>query len=249
MPLAVGELVDDRYTIERLLGEGGFGETYQVWDGLTSKRVVLKLPHMSVVGDLAVYNRHQREIDIGGRLDHPGIQRQVPAGHQNGGRQPYMVLEYIDGQSLRSYLRTHEQLTVEEVVRIGIQLADTLAYIHERGIVHRDLKPENILITPDGQLKLTDFGIALRIGARRMTFNHLSNVVGTPDYMAPEQVRGERGDAGPTSTRLAACSSSSSPAAFLTPRTMRSRPCSGKSKQSRRSCAACAPMSRRLWRR
>jgi eukaryotic-like serine/threonine-protein kinase len=156
---------------------------------------VLKLPHMSVVGDLAVYSRYQREIDIGGRLDHPGIQRQVPAGHQNSGRRPYMVLEYIDGQTLRSYLRACEALPVKEVVRIGLQLADALGFIHERGIVHRDLKPENVLITPDGTLKLTDFGIALRLGERRLTFNHLSNAVGRPDYMAPEQVRGEGGDA------------------------------------------------------
>jgi len=185
-----GDAVDDRYIIQRLLGRGGSGETYRALDGESGQVVVLKIAHPAVMGDLAAYNRYQREIDIGGRLDHPGIQRVlVRGGH------PYMVLEYIEGESLRAYAREGGVLAVDEILRIGSQLADVLGYVHERGIVHRDLKPENILITPHGEVKLADFGIALRVGARRLTFNHLSNAVGTPDYMAPEQVRGERGDA------------------------------------------------------
>jgi eukaryotic-like serine/threonine-protein kinase len=190
-----GEVVDERYRIEGKLGEGGFGETYRALDVATGQAVVLKLPHLSVAGDLAAFNRYQREIDIGARLDHPGLQRMLPDARYANGRRPYMVFEYIDGQSLRTYLRSRAALPVDQVLRIGIQLAEVLGYVHEQGVVHRDLKPENILITPDGDVKLTDFGIALRLGARRLTFSHLSNAVGTPDYMAPEQVRGERGDA------------------------------------------------------
>ncbi len=191
MRYAIGECVDGHYQIEGLLGQGGAGETYKALNTLTGQTVVLKVPDISISGDLAAYNRYRREIEIGQCLDHPGLQRLLPDAQLNG---PFMVLEYVDGESLRSYLRTHAPIAVSEVLNITRQLAETLQYVHDQGIVHRDLKPENILITPDGQVKLADFGIALRMASRRLTFNHLTNAVGTPDYMAPEQVRGERGD-------------------------------------------------------
>ena len=195
MRFAVGELVEGRYAVEKLLGEGGFAETYRATDTVSGQTVVLKIPYTSVVGDLAAYNRYRREIDIGARLQHPGIQQLISDIGDGRGRRPYMVLEYVDGESLRTHLRTRGQLAVEEVLRIGRQLSITLEYIHQQGIVHRDLKPENILIGSDGTLKLADFGIALSLASRRLTLSHLSNTVGTPDYMAPEQVRGQRGDA------------------------------------------------------
>jgi len=177
-----------------VLGEGGFGETYKARHVTSAQVVVLKLPHISIVGDLSAYNRYRREIEIGEHLDHPGIQRLLPDALAGGRGDPYMVLEYVDGESLRTHLSTHTPLGIDEVLHIARQLSETLQYVHDQGVVHRDLKPENILITPDGRVKLADFGIALRLAARRLTFNHLSNAVGTPDYMAPEQVRGERGD-------------------------------------------------------
>src|SRR5712691_1382030 len=103
MRVTVGEVVDERYRIEGKLGEGGFGETYRALDVATGQAVVLKLPHLSVAGDLAAFNRYQREIDIGARLDHPGLQRMLPDARYAKGRPPYMVFEYIDGQSLRTY--------------------------------------------------------------------------------------------------------------------------------------------------
>jgi serine/threonine-protein kinase len=194
MQFSPGDVVDSRYTVQSVLGEGGFGETYRALDAQTGQVVVIKMPHPAVIGDLSSYNRYRREVDIGERLDHPGVQHVLSVDGTSSGHKPYMVLEYIDGQSLRSYMRARGPLPVDEVLRIGGQLTRTLGYIHAQGIVHRDLKPENILISPDGTLTLVDFGIALRTGARRLTFNHLTNAVGTPDYMAPEQVRGERGD-------------------------------------------------------
>jgi serine/threonine-protein kinase len=190
--LSIGAVVDERYTVERALGEGGFGEAYLAVDHVTGQTVVVKLAHVGVAGDLAAFNRYLREVNIGERLDHPGIQRLLRTGR---GRQPYMVLEYVDGSSLRAYLNARGPLPVDDSLGIARQLADILCYVHQQGVVHRDLKPENILITPEGRVKLTDFGIALRLGARQLTFSHLANAIGTPDYMAPEQVRGERGDA------------------------------------------------------
>lgn len=190
MPLSIGECVDKRYEIRALLGEGGMAEVYRALDKTSGREVVLKLPHLAIAGDLAAFNRYRREIEVAAGLDHPGLQRLRSEPHAR-----YMVLDYVEGETLRAYLAARGQLPVDEVVRIGIELAETLQYVHEQGVVHRDLKPDNILIGPDGRVTLTDFGIALRLASRRLTFSHLSNAVGTPDYMAPEQVRGERGDA------------------------------------------------------
>jgi serine/threonine-protein kinase len=188
---AVGDRVDGRYEIRTILASGGMADVYRATDCRTGSDVVLKLPQVALAGDLAAFNRYQREIEIARGLDHPGLQRLLPDQSDH-----YLVFEYVEGESLRRYLSSYSQgLPIDEVQRIGLQLAATLQYVHRQGIVHRDLKPENVLIGPDGHVTLTDFGIALRLASRRLTFSHLSNAVGTPDYMAPEQVRGERGDA------------------------------------------------------
>ena len=165
-------------------------EVYRAIDRQTGQEVVLKLPHIAIAGDLPLFNRYRREIEIAHGLDHPGLQRLLSEPSAS-----YMVLTYVEGESLRRYLSREGPLPIGDVITIAIQLADALEYVHQRGIVHRDLKPENIMIGQDKHVTLTDFGIALKLASRRVTVSHLSNAVGTPDYMAPEQVRGERGDA------------------------------------------------------
>ena len=195
MRLAPGHLLNDRYEILEILGQGGMGEAYKARDNSTGVLVVVKIPYASMIGDPSTYSRYQRELDIGKRLDHPGIQRFVADGRLDGSVAPFVVFEFIDGENLRDYLAQKAPLDIAMAVDLAAQLAEVLQYVHDHGVVHRDLKPENLLITPAGKLKLVDFGIALLRGARRLTFSHLSSEVGTPDYMAPEQVQGERGDA------------------------------------------------------
>jgi serine/threonine-protein kinase len=190
---APGDVVD-HYQIVEGLGEGAYAEIYRARDAATGADVVLKCPNPLLFADPAIHQRFQREAEIGRRLDHPGVQRSLDAGEHRS--EPYMVLEYVEGENLRKRLRQFEgPVPVAKAVDWGSQLADALAYLHGLGIVHRDLKPENILVTSDGQLKIADFGTALMTGARRLTWRHLSDSLGTPDYMSPEQIQGNRGDA------------------------------------------------------
>jgi serine/threonine-protein kinase len=195
MRLQAGETVNGRYEILEALGQGGMNDAYKARDRQTGRLVVLKIPFSSLIGDPATYSRYQRELEIGKRLHHPNLQQLLDEGRLDDGVAPYLVLDYVDGVLLREYLRQKAPLPVDEAIRIAVQLADALQYCHEQGVIHRDLKPENILIQPDGTVKLVDFGIALLQGARRLTFRRLTTGFGTPDYMAPEQVQGERGDA------------------------------------------------------
>jgi serine/threonine-protein kinase len=107
----------------------------------------------------------------------------------------YMVMEWVDGKLLREAMRGPERMPVARAVRIALGVCRALEYIHSHGVVHRDLKPENIMIDGEDRVKLIDFGIAGRAGANRLTFRKLSDVMGTPDYISPEQVEGNRGDA------------------------------------------------------
>ena len=195
MQYATGQTVNEKYEILESLGHGGMSDAYKARDRDTGLVVVLKIPFGSLIGDPATYSRYQRELEIGKRLHHPNIQQLLAEGRVDGGVAPYLVLEFVDGILLREYLREHAPLSIEEAQRITLQLADALEYCHAHGVVHRDLKPENVLLEADHTVKLVDFGIALLRGARRLTFRRLSSGFGTPDYMAPEQVEGDRGDA------------------------------------------------------
>jgi eukaryotic-like serine/threonine-protein kinase len=187
-----GELVD-RFEILDPLGEGAYAETYKARDTRSGGTVVLKMPNPNLFADPGLFQRYRRESDIARKLDHPGVQRGLDGGDAR--TEPYLVLEYVDGDNLRRVLRSGpDVIGVETAVDWGRQLAEAIAYLHGQGIVHRDLKPENILVTTAGRLKIADFGTAMLEGARRLTWKHLSESLGTPDYMSPEQIQGERGD-------------------------------------------------------
>jgi serine/threonine protein kinase len=188
-----GDMID-HYEVIDSLGEGAYAETYKAKDTASGDTVVLKMPNPNLFADPGLFQRYRRESDIARKLNHPGVQRGMDGGQSRS--EPYLVLEYIEGDNLRRVMRSGPAiLPIDTALEWGRQLAEALAYLHQAGIVHRDLKPENVLVTTDGRLKIADFGTAMLEGARRLTWKHLSEALGTPDYMSPEQIQGERGDA------------------------------------------------------
>ena len=187
---AAGDRIS-HYLVEHSLGKGGEGAVFQGRDLLSGQSVVLKFLEPSQLGEVAAFERFRREVAIGRLLQHPGVPHLLEA-HEDA-RPPYIVLEYMDGQSLRSIMMDSPRLPVPRALEIATNLAEVMAYCHQHHVYHRDLKPENILVDSSGRVKIIDFGIALMEGAPRVTWRGFSGLVGTPEYMAPEQIRGERG--------------------------------------------------------
>lgn len=182
----------DGFEIKEVIGHGAFSDVYLAVDA-EGRQVVLKCPHDAIMGDTSTFDRFRRELEIAKKLDHPGIQHSYDLGAHRS--RPYLVMEYVEGETLRGLLNREKRLPTARAIVLTQQLAEAMAYAHSQGVYHRDLKPENLLITPEGRLVVTDFGIALLSGARRLTWRWLTSTVGTPDYMAPEQIQGKRGDA------------------------------------------------------
>jgi serine/threonine-protein kinase len=182
----------DHYRIEGLVARSGMASIYRATDERDGRAVAIKLPHPEMEADPLLFDRFNREDEIGKKLDHPGVVK-VLNDEERGRR--YMVLEWVDGRLLRQVLNEQKKFPPERAIRITRALCDALGYIHSQGVVHRDLKPENIMVGPNDQVKLIDFGIAANAGSRRLTFAKLTEAMGTPDYISPEQVKGKRGDA------------------------------------------------------
>lgn len=189
----VGNIFDDKYKIIGVLGQGGFARSFLGEDLVTHNMVVLKFPDITQLGDPAVYERFMREINIGKLLNHPDL---PVALFYSEGSPPYLVLKYVEGESLAEIISKGKIFSVNEAVKLVSMLLEALQYCHESGVYHRDIKPENIVLGSDRHLKIIDFGIAGLAGAPRVTFRGFSSMMGTPEYMSPEQIKGERGGAG-----------------------------------------------------
>jgi eukaryotic-like serine/threonine-protein kinase len=182
----------DHYQIQAHMAQGGMSDIYRAFDLVNRREVVIKIPDQSMLGDPAQFERFQRELNVMKLLDHPAILKGLGSGKYN--RVPYLVTEFVNGQSLRTLIASSAPLLTDQAVSLIRKIADGMAYCHNNDVIHRDLKPENILITSDGQPVIMDFGLALTKGSHRVTYSNLSATMGTPDYMAPEQIEGQRGD-------------------------------------------------------
>jgi serine/threonine protein kinase len=181
----------DQYQVGELLARSGMASIFKAVDTDSAAPVALKVPHMQFESDVVFFERFKREEQIGQRLDHPGIVKVLKPRDKS---RMYLAMEYVEGRSLRAMLQSGGALPAATALDIACQVCEALVYLHAQKVIHRDIKPENILLTADGRVKILDFGIALDEAARRLTWAGLSAAVGTPDYMAPEQIGGRRGD-------------------------------------------------------
>jgi serine/threonine protein kinase len=191
--LQPGDILDERFEISDLINRSAMSSVLKAIDLKTGRTVALKVPLPSLEGDPAAFSRFQREAEIGRRLDHPGILKIIDVDDKDKSR-PYLVMEFLEGQTLEKVMQRTRPLPEGDALRIVSQILDALDYLHQQGVVHRDLKPQNIMICNDGSVRIMDFGIAKAAESRRITFGGFSPTMGTPDYMAPEQVKGQRGD-------------------------------------------------------
>src|SRR5262245_48355647 len=189
--IEVGQVLDDRFEISEVIHRSAMSTVFKGFDLQTQQPVALKVPLMNLEADPAFYSRFEREEEIGKGLDHPGILKISPVDQKS---RPYIVMEYVKGQTLDRLMQTVGLLPISDTLKIASRVCDALQYMHEHGVIHRDLKPANIMICDDGSLRIMDFGIAKTEAMRRITFGGFSPTMGTPDYMAPEQIKGKRGD-------------------------------------------------------
>lgn len=180
-----------RYEIIKELGKGGMGVVYQAHDPQIDRSVALKVLRVDRVVNEEFVLRFFKEAKFIGRLSHPNIVTVYDVGRDHG--TIYIAMEYLQGQPLNEVIRSG-RLSVEKIIGIALQVANALGYAHEKGIVHRDIKPSNIILTDEGNVKLTDFGIARAEDSNAAQQTQTGVILGTPFYMSPEQVMGKRVD-------------------------------------------------------
>ena len=188
----VGETLSDRYELQELVGTGGMSSVYKAHDRLLARTVALKVLHQQYAGDDGYVERFRREARAVAALSHPNIVTVIDRG-EHGDRQ-FIVFEFVDGENLKQLVQRSGPLPVATALELGIQVARGLGFAHEQGLVHRDVKPQNVLLNGNGEAKVTDFGIARSLDVKH-GMTQTGTVLGTSDYIAPEQAQGQTVDA------------------------------------------------------
>ena len=182
-----GQKINDRYEIIRSIGEGGMANVYLGYDTILDRNVAIKILRGDLSNDEKFVRRFQREALSASSLAHPNIVEVYDVGEDNG--LYYIVMEYIEGKTLKQLLKKRGTLTLSEAIDIMLQLTDGMAHAHDSDIIHRDLKPQNVMIQDDGQIKITDFGIAMALNSTQLT--QTNSVMGSVHYLPPEQASGK----------------------------------------------------------
>ena len=183
-----GEVIAERYELEELVGTGGMSSVYRARDQLLERYVALKVLHPHYADDEEYVERFRREARSVAQLSHPHIVTVIDRGEDDG--QQFIVFEYVDGENLKELIERTGPLPTRRAVEFALEIADALAFAHEHGLVHRDVKPQNVLITPDGDAKVTDFGIARSLEVEH-GMTQTGTVLGTSNYLSPEQASGK----------------------------------------------------------
>lgn len=181
----------DHYRMDAHVAESGMASIFRATDLRDGREVAIKIPHSAMEADPVLFDRFKREEEIGTALNHPNVMRIFPNPDRS---RVYMVMEWVPGRLLRTIMNEEKKLPADRAIRITLGILKALDYIHKQGVVHRDLKPENIMVDENDNLKLIDFGIASKEGAKRLTYAGFTQALGTPNYISPEQVKGKRGD-------------------------------------------------------
>src|SRR4051812_11274118 len=186
MSTLVGICLNGRYRLDAQIGSGGMSTVYRAFDTTLERQVAVKLMHREIASDSDQLERFRREARSVAQLSHPHIVGVIDAGEEDG--RPYIVFEYVEGETLKDRIRRLGRLPVDEAIAYGIEIARALGAAHARHIVHRDVKPQNVLIDEEGSAKVTDFGIARSLDEEGLTAE--GRVLGTTDYVSPEQALG-----------------------------------------------------------
>src|SRR5438445_2531186 len=189
----LGIEIAGRYRLDRRLGAGGMSTVYQALDGVLERQVAIKLLAEHLAEDDGFVARFRREALAAAKLVHPNIVQVYDSGHDPEAHRHFIVMEYVEGESLGQILRERGRLGLDETVDIVQQACTGLEYAHRHSVIHRDVKPGNLLINPDGVVKLADFGIAKAAEDSRIT--QIGSVLGTAAYLSPERARGQEATA------------------------------------------------------